>query len=296
MATQLHHLSSTPLPLANARQAKPGGFDHGNLQHLGLSHINVDGQYKCEHEHNHQPKWRCKRGCEWYPSAYQWWVPSERRMRRMTTMLVTYQTLASEFQPCNVARRYQLRPALPLWGFLVGMGVYWHTCWTPTHWNPYPWTLVQVFWDTGTCANPYLSQKKVHHNHQNPRLQQRWWVVPLERVEERWGKIWSILQDQLFFFFVEIWCVLLSHHNNVIESLANQHWSSLHVFYFTLVVPYEHFTEPLTIYDKIMNKENGKKIAERWNLLVLDSRVKTKNALKRSLCPLRQMEGLEDDS
>ena len=26
-----------------------------------------------------------------------------------------------------------------------------------------------------------------------------------------------------FFFFVEIWCMLLSHHNNVIESLANQH-------------------------------------------------------------------------
>ena len=37
----------------------------------------------------------------------------------------------------------------------------------------------------------------------------------------------------------------------------------MHVFYFTPVVPYEHFTEPLKIYNKIMNKENGKKIAER---------------------------------
>ena len=70
----------------------------------------------------------------------------------------------------------------------------------------------------------------------------------------------------------------------------------MHVFYFTLVVPYEHFTELLKIYNKIMNKENGKKIAERWNLPVLDSRVKIKDALKRSLHPLHQMEGLEDDS
>ena len=59
-------------------------------------------------------------------------------------------------------------------------------------------------------------------------------MVPLERVEERRGKISSIPQDQLF-FFVEIWRTLLSRRNNVLESLAKHPLHAPSCMYFILL-------------------------------------------------------------
>ena len=75
-------------------------------------------------------------------------------------------------------------------------------------------------------------------------------MVPLERVEERRGKISSIPQDQLFFFCGNMaYAFVSSQQCPRIPRQTSLACALMHVFYFTPVVPYEHFTEPLKIYD-----------------------------------------------